>query len=135
MNDLSKIAFRNSCEIAHGGQISLKYSTSHHQALIVKERDIDYQALRICTMRRFLRAFPFEKERFKFEASKDIPPTYRAQIWAALLDVYEDDAINDFAYIDCLTEQMSDRQLHVDIPRCHQVYYFTCFELFSSMTN
>jgi TBC domain-containing protein kinase-like protein len=71
-------------------------------------------------MRRFIRAFPFEKERLKFEASKDIPPAYRAQIWAALLDVFVDDTPEDFAYIDCISEQISDRQLQVDIPRCHQ---------------
>lgn len=121
---MDNIAFRHSCEIPHGTQISLKYSTSHHQALIVKERDIDYQALRMFTMRRFLHAFPYQKERLEFEASKDIPPAYRGQIWAALLDVYSDDAIDEFAHVDCMSEQVSDRQLQVDIPRCHQVSQF-----------
>lgn len=117
MNELDKIAFRNSCEIPHGAQISLKYSSSHHQALIIKERDIDYQCLRMSTMRRFLRAFPYAKERLQFEASKDIPPVYRGQIWAALLDVYSEDACDEFANVDCVSEQISDRQLQVDIPR------------------
>lgn len=59
-----------------------------------------------------------------FEASKDISPVYRGQIWAALLDVYAEDALNEFGFVDCITEQASDRQLLVDIPRCHQVCYY-----------
>jgi TBC domain-containing protein kinase-like protein len=114
-------------EIPHGTQISLKYSSSHQQALIIKERDIDYQGLRMCTMRRFLRAFPYAKERLQFEASKDIPPVYRAKIWAAMLDVYPEDTSDDFVNIDCISEQVSDRQLKVDIPRCHQ-YEVSCFK-------
>lgn len=71
-------------------------------------------------MRRFLRAFPYAKERLGFEASKDIPPVCRSKVWAALLDVFAEDAYDEFATVDCITEQVSDRQLQVDIPRCHQ---------------
>ncbi|KAI6226486.1 hypothetical protein M3Y99_01287500 [Aphelenchoides fujianensis] len=120
LNQLDRIAYRYSCEIPHGAHIAMKYAALDHQSLIVKERDIDYQALRMCTMRRYLRCFPFGKDRLFFEATKDIPPVYRGEIWAALLDVTQEEAEAEFAQCDCISEQASDRQLQVDIPRCHQ---------------
>ncbi|KAI6189274.1 hypothetical protein M3Y98_00445300 [Aphelenchoides besseyi] len=120
IQQLDRIAFRYSCEISHGAHIAVKYASLDHQSLIVKERDIDYQAVRMCTMRRYLRCFPYAKDRLMFESTKDIPPVYRGSIWAALLDISQEEALEEFTQCDCISEQVSDRQLQVDIPRCHQ---------------
>ncbi|CEF70860.1 Rab-GTPase-TBC domain and Protein kinase domain and Rhodanese-like domain and Serine/threonine-/dual specificity protein kinase, catalytic domain and Protein kinase-like domain-containing protein [Strongyloides ratti] len=96
-----------------------KYVEYIGQTLIVKERNIEYQSYRMRLMRDLLLAYPFTLEILKTECKKDIPPVYRGQLWAALLDVHDDIKI-DFDQLDTFTEQPSDRQLMVDIPRCHQ---------------
>ena len=48
---------------------------------------------------------------------------YRGAVWAALLGVlpFEEDQREQIFYgLDSLSEHISDRQLQVDIPRCHQ---------------
>jgi hypothetical protein len=91
------------------------------QSIFVRERDIDYQVLRMGQFSKLLRAYPYKKDFLLLESRKDIPPIYRGKVWAALLDVM-DRARREFKQIDTITEQVSDRQLQVDIPRCHQVY-------------
>ncbi|KAH7698364.1 other/TBCK protein kinase [Aphelenchoides avenae] len=90
------------------------------QTVIVKERDIDYQVTRMRILSKLLLAYPYKSELLREECQKDIPPTYRGEIWAALLDVTERTAQEEFLRLDITTEQASDRQLQVDIPRCHQ---------------
>uniref|UniRef100_A0A0N4ZHR5 TBC domain-containing protein kinase-like protein n=1 Tax=Parastrongyloides trichosuri TaxID=131310 RepID=A0A0N4ZHR5_PARTI len=89
------------------------------QTLIVKERNIEYQSYRMALMRDLLLTYPYTLEMLKTECKKDIPPVYRGALWAALLDVHDDVNI-DFDQLDTFPEQASDRQLMVDIPRCHQ---------------
>uniref|UniRef100_A0A914GVQ7 TBC domain-containing protein kinase-like protein n=1 Tax=Globodera rostochiensis TaxID=31243 RepID=A0A914GVQ7_GLORO len=95
------------------------------QSLVVKERDINYQFKRMRLFRRFLSAFPYKSDLLRHECQKDIPPVYRGAVWASLLDVFPafDDGVfhhEDFCQIDTFSEHPSDRQLQVDIPRCHQ---------------
>lgn len=45
------------------------------------------QLQRIILYKRLLEAYPFQRQRIVREAKLDIPPLYRAHIWAALLDV------------------------------------------------
>uniref|UniRef100_A0A0K0FJK8 TBC domain-containing protein kinase-like protein n=1 Tax=Strongyloides venezuelensis TaxID=75913 RepID=A0A0K0FJK8_STRVS len=89
------------------------------QTLIVKERNIEYQSYRMRLMRDLLLTYPFTLEILKTECKKDIPPVYRGSLWSTLLDVHDDINI-DFDQLDTFPEQPSDRQLMVDIPRCHQ---------------
>uniref|UniRef100_A0A0K0E5T4 TBC domain-containing protein kinase-like protein n=1 Tax=Strongyloides stercoralis TaxID=6248 RepID=A0A0K0E5T4_STRER len=96
-----------------------KFVADIGQTLIVKERNIEYQSYRMGLMRDLLLTYPFTIEILKTECKKDIPPVYRGQLWAALLDVHDDIKI-DFDQLDTFPEQPSDRQLMVDIPRCHQ---------------
>ena len=73
--------------------------------------------------RRLLNAWPSKAEILRNESTKDVPPIYRGKIWSALLGVlnscddYQDE---EFYSIDTFSEHVSDRQLQVDIPRCHQ---------------
>ena len=55
--------------------------------LVIRERDVEYQLQRVVLYARLLRGYPYTKTRIWKEARTDIPPLYRAQTWAALLDV------------------------------------------------
>ncbi|KAK7096693.1 TBC domain-containing protein kinase-like protein [Littorina saxatilis] len=96
--------------------------------LIIRERDIEYQFHRIILYERLLKAYPFKRPHIWKEARVDVPPLVRAHIWAALLEV-EGDIEGTYANIDKETPITTDRQIEVDIPRCHQYH-----ELLSSPT-
>jgi TBC domain-containing protein kinase-like protein len=53
------------------------------------------------------------------EASNDIPPLLRGEVWAALLSI-KGDYERQYLKIDKETPTTTDRQIEVDIPRCHQ---------------
>uniref|UniRef100_A0A6G1SI73 TBC domain-containing protein kinase-like protein n=1 Tax=Aceria tosichella TaxID=561515 RepID=A0A6G1SI73_9ACAR len=57
------------------------------QPVVIKESDFAYQCERIALFKRLLAGCPYLKDQLKREASVDIPPYFRAQIWAILLDV------------------------------------------------
>ncbi|TMS37207.1 hypothetical protein L596_004184 [Steinernema carpocapsae] len=86
---------------------------------IVKEKDIDYQASRMRTISHLIDSYPCKVNLLHGQTQQDVPPLYRGKIWAALLNVRKD-SIDSFVEIDTVSEQPSDRQLQVDIPRCHQ---------------
>ncbi|XKL62878.1 hypothetical protein PGB90_002711 [Kerria lacca] len=87
--------------------------------LIIRERDTEYQLHRIVLYKRLLQGYPYTRRRIYHEAIKDIPPIFRGEIWAALLDV-KGDIENEYIAIDKETPIPTDRQIEVDIPRCHQ---------------
>lgn len=70
---------------------------------------------------KLLAAYPYNADILRVEAKKDIPPLYRGAVWAALLNVFKDEAREEFYHLNTFSEHVSDRQLQVDIPRCHQV--------------
>ncbi|KAJ8325709.1 hypothetical protein O5D80_005909 [Batrachochytrium dendrobatidis] len=88
-------------------------------ALSARESDMRYQYHRTKLMYGLLCAYPTSIDSIQYEAVSDIPPLLRGKIWAALLNVTGD---TDAAYdaIDKETEAETDRQLDLDIPRCHQ---------------
>ena len=53
------------------------------------------------------------------EALVDSVPIYRSQIWSALLNI-EYDVVAKYENIDKDSPSPVDRQIEVDIPRCHQ---------------
>jgi TBC domain-containing protein kinase-like protein len=85
--------------------------------LVIRERNIEYQFYRIVLFERLLKAYPFTKEMIKEQAKIDIPPLLRGRIWACLLNVLPD---GRYEKIDKVTPNATDRQIEVDIPRCHQ---------------
>ncbi|XP_018562554.1 TBC domain-containing protein kinase-like protein [Anoplophora glabripennis] len=87
--------------------------------LIIKERDPEYQFHRVILLRRLLHGYPFTRDLIVQEAEKDIPPLLRGEIWAALLHV-KGDYKKQYLRIDKTTSTATDRQIEVDIPRCHQ---------------
>ncbi|CAG9765341.1 unnamed protein product [Ceutorhynchus assimilis] len=87
--------------------------------LIIKERDPEYQLHRVILLRRLLHGYPFTKDLIFEEANKDIPPFLRGEIWATLLNIKANYDI-EYLRIDKFTHTTTDRQIEVDIPRCHQ---------------
>ncbi|XP_076831025.1 TBC domain-containing protein kinase-like protein isoform X2 [Brachyhypopomus gauderio] len=87
--------------------------------LIIRERDTEYQLTRIVLFDRLHKAYPYKKNRVWKEARVDIPPLLRGLTWAALLGV-EGDIKAKYDAIDKDTPIPTDRQIEVDIPRCHQ---------------
>lgn len=87
--------------------------------LIIRERDTEYQFHRIVLFDRLLSAYPYKLDKLLIEAKKDIPPYFRGEIWACLLKV-SGDTENTYLSIDKETAGVTDRQIEVDIPRCHQ---------------
>uniref|UniRef100_A0A8C4R862 TBC domain-containing protein kinase-like protein n=1 Tax=Eptatretus burgeri TaxID=7764 RepID=A0A8C4R862_EPTBU len=87
--------------------------------LVIRERDTEYQLFRLVLLRRLLQAYPYKCERLWKEARVDIPPLLRGHIWAALLGV-KGDIHSRYEAIDKDTPIQTDRQIEVDVPRCHQ---------------
>ncbi|XP_015605686.1 TBC domain-containing protein kinase-like protein [Cephus cinctus] len=87
--------------------------------LIIRERDTEYQFYRIVLYDRLLQIYPITREAIIREAHKDIPPPVRGAVWAALLGI-KGDIQKRYDMIDKETPTHTDRQIEVDIPRCHQ---------------
>ncbi|XP_048855718.1 TBC domain-containing protein kinase-like protein [Brienomyrus brachyistius] len=107
-------------------QSSLPHSNSSNELpaavtlpLIIRERDTEYQLLRIVLFDRILQAYPYKKNLVWKEARVDIPPLLRGLAWATLLGI-EGDIQAKYDSIDKDTPIPTDRQIEVDIPRCHQ---------------
>ncbi|XP_068083084.1 TBC domain-containing protein kinase-like protein [Anabrus simplex] len=94
-------------------------SDSASLPLIIRERDTEYQFHRIVLCERLLRGYPYKKAAILKEARKDIPPLLRGDMWAAVLEV-GGDVEGRYTAIDKETPTHTDRQIEVDIPRCHQ---------------
>lgn len=88
--------------------------------IVIKEADYAYQCGRMVLFKRLLAGCPYLKEQLVQEASIDIPPYFRAQTWAILLNVDRRKSELQYESIDKTTPVVTDRQISVDIPRCHQ---------------
>lgn len=90
-----------------------------HLPLVIRERDVEYQFHRMLLFHRLLKAYPCARSDIVREARHDIAPYWRGLIWAALLGV-DGFVYDNYAAIDKVTPTSTDRQIEVDIPRCHQ---------------
>lgn len=111
--DLDNLSVRSSIQM----QIT---ESSKIQPIVIKEADFAYQCERIILFKRLLAGYPYLKDQLRRQASIDIPPYYRAQIWAVLLEVCPSKSKQLYENIDKTTPLATDRQISVDIPRCHQ---------------
>ncbi|XP_071521409.1 TBC domain-containing protein kinase-like protein [Panulirus ornatus] len=101
------------------GECGTDESETSRLPLVIRERDVEYQFHRLLIFQRLLQSYPFKAESILREARKDTPPFYRALVWAALLNA--DGAVGyTYQQIDKETPTPTDRQIEVDIPRCHQ---------------
>uniref|UniRef100_A0A8C2JB56 TBC domain-containing protein kinase-like protein n=1 Tax=Cyprinus carpio TaxID=7962 RepID=A0A8C2JB56_CYPCA len=112
--ELKYVAGKTYYPLLEDEQSSLPQSNSSNELsatitlpLIIQERDTEYQLTRIVLFDRLLKAYPYKKNQIWKEARVDIPP---------LLG----DIQSKYDGIDKDTPIPSDRQIEVDIPRCHQ---------------
>ncbi|XP_020294246.1 TBC domain-containing protein kinase-like protein [Pseudomyrmex gracilis] len=94
-------------------------NTASQLPLIIRERDTEYQFYRLVLFDRLLQAYPLTQEAIIDEAHKDIPPPVRGAVWTTLLGI-TGDIQERYDRIDKETPTHTDRQIEVDIPRCHQ---------------
>lgn len=87
--------------------------------ILIKESDVRYQFKRIILYRKLLQSYPYLQPVLLKEAKVDSLPLYRSYIWAALLNI-EYDTLAFYEQIDKDKCTPTDRQIEVDIPRCHQ---------------
>lgn len=88
--------------------------------IVIKEADFAYQCERLVLFKRLLSGCPYLRDELLREASIDVPPYFRGQIWSILLDVSSTKSKILYETIDKTTAVATDRQISVDIPRCHQ---------------
>ncbi|KAK2151091.1 hypothetical protein LSH36_376g04007 [Paralvinella palmiformis] len=103
----------------HPSASSGDLTTTSKLPLVIREKDVEYQFHRIILYERLLQGYPYTKSRIVKEARVDIPPLLRAKVWAAMLDIHGD-VVGIYDAIDKETPTITDRQIEVDIPRCHQ---------------
>ena len=87
--------------------------------LVIREKDVKYQCVRTILYRRLLQAFPHRRKNIWSEALVDVVPMYRSYIWASLLNI-PSNLNTAYAALDKESWNPVDRQIEVDIPRCHQ---------------
>ena len=87
--------------------------------LVIRENDFAYQTERTILFKALIQGVPYTRSQLVQLAKIDINPFYRSQIWAAILDVRWSQ-MEEYERIDKSSFTTTDRQISVDIPRCHQ---------------
>ena len=67
-----------------------------------------------------MKHYPQSAKAILEEAKIDVPPFLRGQIWAALLGVNSQTCQKIYDSIDKEIETPTDKQIDLDVPRCHQ---------------
>ncbi|XP_066912970.1 TBC domain-containing protein kinase-like protein [Clytia hemisphaerica] len=105
--------------VVHDDLYPVDLSDSIKLPLVIREESAGYQFHRIVLFERLLEGYPYTRDRIVKEARIDIPPYVRAKVWAALLNV-SGDIFEAYDMVDKVSMTATDRQIEVDIPRCHQ---------------
>ncbi|KAF9902414.1 hypothetical protein EC991_004961 [Linnemannia zychae] len=87
--------------------------------LSIREKDLGYQYQRLSMFTDLLLQYPASRTEILHHSKIDIPPLLRGKVWAAILGVVGDyqQVYSDY---DKYTEKSTDRQIELDVPRCHQ---------------
>eukprot|EP01111_Echinosteliopsis_oligospora_P003426 TRINITY_DN15432_c0_g1_i1.p1 TRINITY_DN15432_c0_g1~~TRINITY_DN15432_c0_g1_i1.p1 ORF type:complete len:267 (-),score=53.63 TRINITY_DN15432_c0_g1_i1:100-900(-) len=105
----------------HNNAFSAKPSTYH---------EFDRQLQRILNLRRILAKSQTttthdddDDDELRSEIKKGIPSLLRADIWSSLLGVKDvDECKKEYEKYDTMKEGIADKQIELDIPRCHQYH-------------
>ncbi|XP_037071234.1 TBC domain-containing protein kinase-like protein [Pollicipes pollicipes] len=123
LRDVSPAAFYPLLEKRSGpmlhSQSQMELCDTARLPLVIREADIEYQLHRVTLFSRLTQEYPYGAERLAEEARTDTPPLYRPHCWAGLLRV-SGHVQRRYDAIDKQTAIPTDRQIEVDIPRCHQ---------------
>ncbi|KAI8341702.1 rab-GTPase-TBC domain-containing protein [Chlamydoabsidia padenii] len=87
--------------------------------LFLREQDVNYQFRRQALFSALLQQYPASKKELIHHAKVDIPPLLRGKVWAAILGV-NGSIQQQYSDIDKCIDVGSDRQIDMDVPRCHQ---------------
>lgn len=87
--------------------------------LVIRENDFTYQCERLALFKCLVQGSPYIRNKLIEAAKTDICPFYRSQVWGSLLDIKWSHLLS-YDMTDKLTATTTDRQISVDIPRCHQ---------------
>jgi TBC domain-containing protein kinase-like protein len=90
--------------------------------ITIKESNVEYQFHRLILFKRLLDGYPYTADMIITQSRVDVCPLYRGEIWAAILGV-KGDIQSEYKYIDKDMPHSTDRQIAVDIPRCHQYHH------------
>ncbi|KAG9285348.1 hypothetical protein G9A89_010823 [Geosiphon pyriformis] len=106
----------------HNGQNQAS-SNNVKLPLLIREKDVGYQFQRVSLFTELLREYPTSRDEIINHAKVDIPPFLRGRVWAAILGVCGDyQAVYDAYDKETEKETTTDRQIDVDVPRCHQYH-------------
>lgn len=87
--------------------------------LVIRENDFAYQTERTILFKALIQGVPYARSQLVQMAKIDINPFYRCHIWSAILNVTWSQ-MEEYEKIDKSSITTTDRQISVDIPRCHQ---------------
>ena len=112
----------NNPEMPVEDNTSLFIKSMQKQPLNIRESDTEYQFHRMIKFSRYLVGLPYKTNSLLKECLIDIPPLYRAASWCALLVVssVSSDLTRFYSRINKEITTQTDRQIDVDVPRCHQ---------------
>ncbi|ORX62120.1 hypothetical protein DM01DRAFT_1072584 [Hesseltinella vesiculosa] len=96
-------------------------ATNHTLPLFLREQNVHYQYQRQALFSALLQQYPASRQEIIHHAKVDIPPLLRGKIWAAILGV-RGDCQKQFDQIDKYRDFGANRQIDVDVPRCHQYH-------------
>ncbi|KAF9976182.1 hypothetical protein BGZ73_009036 [Actinomortierella ambigua] len=112
----------NSLFSTHGASAPLAQQPSKTRTkvpLSIREKDLGYQYQRLSMYTDLLLQYPASRDEILHHAKIDIPPLLRGKVWAAILRVVGDyQGLYDS--FDKSSERPTDRQIELDVPRCHQ---------------
>ena len=94
-------------------------SSSSQLPLVIRENDFAYQCERTMLFKALTEGVPYIRGSLIEAAQVDINPFYRSLVWGSILNVKWSDLVV-YEEIDKITATSTDRQISVDIPRCHQ---------------
>lgn len=95
--------------------------TISDQPLAIREADVVYQFMRVKLFTHLLLTYPSSKDELIKQAQFDIPPLFRGPVWACLLGL-KGPYYEKYHRCDRTSPHPVDRQLEVDVPRCHQYH-------------
>lgn len=92
---------------------------SNSLPLVIRENDFAYQTERTILFKALINGIPYSRHQLVQAAKIDINPYYRSRIWSGILNVTWSE-MSSYEKIDKSSITSTDRQISVDIPRCHQ---------------
>ncbi|KAG0167463.1 hypothetical protein DFQ30_006037 [Apophysomyces sp. BC1015] len=119
LSGMSRSASASSLSLGSPTPSTPTQTTNSKLPLLLREQDINYQYYRQALFSELLWQYPASRKEILHHAKVDIPPLLRGKVWAAILGV-RGDLEYQYDQVDKHNDMETDRQIEVDVPRCHQ---------------